>query len=57
MRELGRIFYKESERERNSFSVHERVRGNETDTETERLRESWYKGSRDGRREAEIVSL
>lgn len=57
MRELGRISYKERERERHSFSVHELVRGNETDTETERVRGSWNKGRRDGGREAEIVSL
>lgn len=57
MRELVRIFHKERERELHSFSVHERTRGNETNTETERVRESWNKGSRDGGREAEIVSL
>lgn len=37
MRELGRMFYKERERERHSFSVHERIRGNETDRDTERV--------------------
>lgn len=57
MRESWEEYFTKRERERHSFSVHERVRGNETDTETERVRRSWNKGSRDGGREAEIVSL
>ena len=61
IRELGRIFYKETfirrGRERYSFSVHERIKGNETDGETEGVRGSANKESRDGGREAEIVSL
>lgn len=53
MREVGRMPYKEREREQNSFSVHKHVRGNET----VRVRGRWKKGNRDGGREAEIVSL
>lgn len=42
---VGKNIFAKRESERHSFSVHERVRGNETDTETERVRGSWNKGS------------